>query len=99
MKLVGVGQAQAGLSGLLDQSQKERIILTRHGKPVAMLTGVEGRDLEELMLSQDPVFRALINERRRDQGPGVSHATLMAEAKRELTASRQRKARGRARKK
>ena len=64
-----------------------------------MLTGVEGRDLEELMLSQDPVFRTLINERRRDQGPGMSHATLMAEAKREFAASRPGRARGRARKK
>lgn len=99
MKLVGVGEAQAGLSGLLDQSQKERIILTRHGKPVAMLTGVKGRDLEELMLSQDPAFRALINQRRREPGPGVSHTTLMAEAKREMAASRPGRTRGRGRKK
>ena len=88
MKLVGVGQAQAGLSGLLEQSQKERIILTRHGVPIAMLTGVEGRDLEELVLSQDFAFRDLIDERRRDRRANVPHATLLAEAKRELAAHR-----------
>jgi hypothetical protein len=64
-----------------------------------MLTGVEGRDLEELMLSQDPAFRALINERRREPGPGASPATLMSEAKREIAAMRPGKARRRARKK
>src|SRR3989442_4463609 len=34
MKLVGVREAQAQLSGLVSRSQSERIILTRHGKPV-----------------------------------------------------------------
>ena len=84
MKLVGVGQAQAGLSGLVEQSQKERIILTRHGVPVAMLLGIKGRDLEELVLAQDPAFRDLIDERRRDGRASVPHAALLAEAKREL---------------
>lgn len=64
-----------------------------------MLTGVSGRDLEELMLNQEPTFRALINERRREPGPGVSHATLMTEAKREIVASRAGQARGRGGKK
>lgn len=88
MKLVGVGQAQAGLSGLLDQSQKERIILTRHGVPVAMLMGVEGRDLEELVLSQDFAFRDLIEERRRDKRANLPLTTLLSEAKRELATGR-----------
>lgn len=48
MKFVGVREAQAQLSGLVEESQKERIVLTRHGQPIAVLTGVEGRDLEEV---------------------------------------------------
>lgn len=83
MKLVGIGRAQAELSGLVDRAQKERIILTRHGEPIAMLTGVKGRDLEELLLSQDPGFRNLIAQRRRDARPTVSHESLLAEATRE----------------
>lgn len=43
-------------------------------------------------------LRDLINERRREPGPGVSLANLMAEAKRELAASRPERARGRAKK-
>lgn len=88
MKLIGVGEAQAGLSSLVEQSQKERIILTRHGKPVAMLLGIRGRDLEDLLLAQDPTFRDLIAKRRRDERETVSHETLVAETKRELRRAR-----------
>src|SRR5262249_14431554 len=86
MKLIGVGEAQAALSGLVEQSQKERIILTRHGKPVAMLLGIKGRDLEEVVLAQDPAFRDLIAKRRNDQRVSVAHETLVAEIKSELAA-------------
>jgi len=60
------------------------------------------RQGDETILREVPrgrAFRALINERRRDQGPGVSHATLMAEAKRELAATGPGRARGRGGKK
>jgi prevent-host-death family protein len=95
MKFVGVREAQAQLSGLVDRSQKERIILTRHGQPIAILTGVKGKDLEEVFLAQDPEFRRLIEQRRRYRGPLVSHEALRAQAERDLR--RERKShRGRA---
>lgn len=84
MKFVGVREAQAQLRGLVRASQKERIILTRHGQPIALLTGVEGRDLEELLLSQDVEFSRLLDGRRRQAKPMVSHATLKAEAAKAL---------------
>jgi prevent-host-death family protein len=88
MKFVGVREAQAQLSGLVDRSQKERIVLTRHGQPIAILTGVKGKDLEEVLLAQDPEFRRLIEERRRYRGPLVSHETLRAQAERDLARER-----------
>jgi prevent-host-death family protein len=88
MKLVDIGEAQAGLSSLVEQSQKERIILTRHGKPVAMLLGIKGRDLEDLLLAQDPAFGNLIADRRREQRATVSHDMLVAEATRESNRAR-----------
>jgi prevent-host-death family protein len=96
MKFVGLREAQAQLSGLVDQSQKERIVLTRHGQPIAVLTGVQGKDLEAVLLAQDPEFRKLIEERRRSQGELVSHEALKAQAERELARER-RGARRRAR--
>ncbi len=88
MRFVGVREAQAQLSGLVDQSQKERIVLTRHGQPMAVLTGVQGKDLEAELLAQDPEFRKLIAERRRSPGELVSHQTLKTRAERELARER-----------
>ena len=93
MKFVGVREAQAQLSGLVDQSQKERIVLTRHGRPMAVLTGLAGKDLEDVLLGQDPQFRRLIAERRRSQEPLVSHEEVRAQAERELARDRQERAR------
>ena len=69
MRLVGVREAQAQLSGLVSKSQKERIILTRHGKPVAVLSGVEGMDVEDVLLGQDRAFAKHIESRRRSRKP------------------------------
>lgn len=88
MKFVGVREAQAQLSGLVDQSQNERIVLTRHGQPIAVLTGLAGKDLEAVLFAQDPEFRKLIEERRRSQGALVSHEALMAKAERDLARER-----------
>jgi prevent-host-death family protein len=88
MKFVGVREAQAQLSSLVDQSQKERIVLTRHGQPIAVLTGVAGKDLEAVLLAQDPEFRKLIEERRHSQGELVSHEEIRAQAERELARER-----------
>jgi antitoxin (DNA-binding transcriptional repressor) of toxin-antitoxin stability system len=88
MKFVGVREAQAGLSAFVEESQRERIVLTRHGQPVAILTGVEGKDLEDVLLAQDPGFRQLIEERRRYKGPLVSQQALEEEAARDLARER-----------
>jgi prevent-host-death family protein len=90
MKFVGVREAQARLSALVDQSQRERIVLTRHGQPVAVLAGVRGEDLEDLLLSRDPELRRLLADRRRYQGPLVSHRALEAEATSEVARERPR---------
>ena len=90
MRFVGVREAQVHLSGLVDRAQKERVILTRHGRPIAILTGLAGRDLEEVLLAQDPSFRRMIAARRAYRGPLVSHETLRAETNAELERSRRR---------
>ena len=48
-------------------------------------------------VSPERTLRDLINERRREKGPGVSHTTLMAEAKREKAAMRPGRVHGRGR--
>ena len=78
MKLVGVREAQAQLSGLVSRSQSERIILTRHGKPVAVLSGVEGMDVEDVLLGQDQDFARHISARRHSKKPLLTLAEVAA---------------------
>lgn len=67
MKLVGIREAREHLSDLVHQAQRERVVLTRHGQPAALLVGVAGQDLATVLLQRDEVFwRQLAVQRRRN---------------------------------
>jgi antitoxin (DNA-binding transcriptional repressor) of toxin-antitoxin stability system len=66
MKLVGLRAAKAGLSALVAHAQKERVIVTRHGRPAVLMLGVEGQDLETIMLAADARFWSWLEARRRE---------------------------------
>jgi prevent-host-death family protein len=65
MKTVALREAKQSLSGFVAHSQHERVLITKHGKPAALVIGVEGQDLEDVLLSQDPEFWKLIEARRK----------------------------------
>ena len=64
MKLIGLKEAKTNLSSFVDQSQHERILITRRGRPAAVVIGVEGQDLEQVLLGGDAEFWKMIQERR-----------------------------------
>lgn len=78
MKLVSVAEAETDLSTLLDVAQRERIVVTRAGKPSVMLIGVESYDDEDWRWAADAGFWQMIRERRRDPRPGIPLAELEA---------------------
>jgi prevent-host-death family protein len=45
-------------------AQHERVLLTQRGKPVAVIVGVAGMDLEQIALGHSDDFWHLIRERR-----------------------------------
>ena len=55
---------QATLETCVNDAQRERIVITRNGKPVALIIGVEGMDEEQLQLGSSDKFWKLIAERR-----------------------------------
>jgi len=55
---------RANLDTCVDDAQRERVVLTRNGKPVALIVGVEGMDEEQLQLGSSDKFWKLITERR-----------------------------------
>src|ERR1700694_1480454 len=56
MKTVGIREAKASLSAYVARAQHERVLIMKHGKPAALVIGVEGQDLEDVLLAHDPTF-------------------------------------------
>ena len=64
MKIVALGEVKNALSAYVDHAQRDRVLVTRHGRPAAIIIGVEGEDLEDLMTRSDSDFWRMIEARR-----------------------------------
>ena len=62
MKVVDL--EQASLDTCVNDAQHERVVVTRNGKPIALIVGVAGIDKEQLELGSSDKFWRLIAERR-----------------------------------
>jgi len=60
-----VSLEQTTLDICVNEAQGENVIVTRNGKPVALIVGLEGMDEEQLQLSSSDKFWRLITERRK----------------------------------
>jgi prevent-host-death family protein len=65
MKTVTVRDLQKNVKECVDDAQDDRVIITRHGKPAAVLVGVENDDWESVVLQTAPAFWKLIRARRK----------------------------------
>jgi prevent-host-death family protein len=81
MKTVTARDLQKKVKECVDWSQEDRIVITRHGKPAAVMIGVEGKDWEDLVLQTSSSFWKLIKERR--EQPTISVAELRARLKKQ----------------
>ena len=62
MKVIKIDEAD--INECVKDAQHERVVLIRRGKPVALIVGVAGMDLEQIALSHSDEFWQLIRERR-----------------------------------
>ena len=69
-----VGLEQVDLETCINDAQHERVVITRNGKPVAFIIGVEGMDEEQLQPGSSDKFWTLIAERRAQET--ISRAQL-----------------------
>lgn len=67
MKRLEMAQATAPLADYAKNVNKEPVVLTVDGKPVAALVSVENADWETITLSTHPQFIALIERSRTRQ--------------------------------
>jgi prevent-host-death family protein len=72
MRVVGVRTAKDSLSGCLKDAQGEDVLIVRHGKPLALVIGVEGLDLEDIYWGTNEELLQTVVRRRR-QSKTVSH--------------------------
>jgi len=54
MKTISVRELQKCIKECVDHSQKACVVVTRHGRPSAILVGVEGKDWEHLVTHTAP---------------------------------------------
>jgi antitoxin (DNA-binding transcriptional repressor) of toxin-antitoxin stability system len=72
MKMIGLEHTT--LDACVKDARRERVVLTRKGKPVALVVGVEGLDEEQLQPGSSDTFWTLIEARRKQQT--ISRAEL-----------------------
>lgn len=80
MKTVSVRDLQKSIRECMEMAQAERVVVTKRGRPAAVVIGVEGQDWEQVALRLSPAFWTMVEQRRRE--PTVA----LAEAKRRLEA-------------
>ena len=74
MKTVTVFEARNHFAKTLEAAKKDVIIVTRNGRPVAAIQGIDDDDLEDLLLERSERFWAMIARARR--GKPVAIETL-----------------------
>ena len=67
MKTINVRALQQHVRDCVKASQRDRLVVTRHGIPTALIIGVEGTDWETLTLQTNLSFWRMIEKRRLEQ--------------------------------
>ena len=80
MKIAPVADVKAHFSSYIEQSEDGPIIVTKNGRPVAVLVSVpeDEEELERFVLAHTPKFRRLLDaagERIKETG-GIKHEDL-----------------------
>ena len=76
MKIAPTAEIKAHFSAYIKESRKGPIVVTRNGKPVAVLLGVTDEDeIERLVLAYSPKFQGILKRGRQQiqETGGIGH--------------------------
>lgn len=76
MKIASVAEVKARFSAYMKESEAGPVIITRHGKPAAILLSiVDEEEIEGLILAYSPKFRGILQAARDEikQTGGIPH--------------------------
>ncbi|MDR7485312.1 MAG: type II toxin-antitoxin system Phd/YefM family antitoxin [Armatimonadota bacterium] len=82
MRIASVADVKAKLSGYIEASKTGPIIVTKNGKPVAVLLSVHDEDeIERLLLAYSPRLQRVLAmaERQIRAGKGITHEAFWHE--------------------
>jgi len=86
MNIAPLADVKARFSAYIQKIQTEPVIVTKNGRPVAIMMGISDQDdLERILLAASPRFQALLDEaeRRIQETGGVSHDAVWAQVEAE----------------
>lgn len=88
MKIAPVVEVKAKFSAYLEECKEGPVVVTKNGKPVAVLLSVVDEDeLERLILTHSPKFQAILKKGREQVqgGQGIEHQDFWREIEGETT--------------
>lgn len=82
MKIASVADVKAKLSGYIKASKAGPVVVTRNGKPVAVLLSMQDEEeLERLLMAYSPKLQRILQaaEKQVREGKGIKHKDFWAE--------------------
>jgi prevent-host-death family protein len=82
MRIASVADVKAKLSGYIKASKAGPVVVTKNGKPVAVLLGMQDEDeIERMILAYSPKFQRILHaaEQQIREGKGLSHEEFWQE--------------------
>jgi len=86
MKIAPIAQIKADLSAYLKESEKGPIVVTKNGKPVAVLLGItDEEEIERLALAYSPKFQSILarGHQQIEETGGISYEDFWTEVEAE----------------
>jgi prevent-host-death family protein len=86
MRIASVADVKAKFSGYLNASKQGPIVVTKNGRPVALLLSVTDEDeIERMLLAYSPKFQGILDlaEQQIREGKGIGHEEFWREIKSE----------------
>ena len=76
MRIASVAEIKAKFSGYLKAGEQGPVVVTKNGKPVAVLLAITDEyEIERLLIAHSPRFRSIVElaERQIREGKGIKH--------------------------
>ncbi len=96
MKTASVADVKAQFGAILKASEAAPVVITRNGRPVAVIVAVQDEDeIERLIMAYSPRLQAIVQASRKQikDGEVLGHEEFWAEVKASRASSRRRRKR------